>query len=180
MRTAAILMFVLLVVASGAMAGEQAPRKAKPQRASIELRNRLSLYLRALTATPKQLDELRAQDSANGIRLFERNPCMRARLELVAVLSVREREALLNGETYVSLPYAKVPKRIQALMDEALGTSRLEPARRRELRYMLQCKPSDGAEHLMINQVDATGRPRSGGSVIPGVKLEAADNRLSP
>jgi hypothetical protein len=95
---------------------------------------------------------------------------MRARLELVSVLSAQQRKALLNGQTYVSPSYADLPKQLQDWMDLALGTGRLEPAQRNATRYMLQRRLEDDVEHLMINQVDPTGRPRSGGSVLPGAR----------
>jgi hypothetical protein len=172
-KVIALLTLVLVCVASGVLAADQAPAKrgaARANGASRELRKRLDLYLRALKATPKELDALRAKDQADGIWLMERNPFLRARLELVAVLSAAEREALLKGGKYVSPPYAKLPKGTQALMDSALGTGRITQAQRDETRYKLQLGWEEDSEQLMISQVDPTGRPRSGGSVMPGVK----------
>lgn len=172
-KVIALLTVLLMCAASGVLAADRAPAPrgaAMPNGASRELRKRLEFYLRALKATPKELDALRASDPADGIWLMERNPSMRARLELVAVLSAPEREALLNGAKYVSPPYAKLPQGTRALMDSALGTGRVNPAQPDETRYILQLREVEGSEQLMINQFDSTGRPRSGGSVMPGVR----------
>jgi hypothetical protein len=141
--------------------------------ATRDLRYRLDLYTRWVAAPPLEQDRLRDLDPADGIQLMEWNPYLRARIQLVALLTPGEREALLNGREYVSPPYAQLPAKVQALVDDsALGVHRLDPVRRKEFRYMLRRSRSDEGDHLMISQVDPlTGRPRSGGSIMPGVRV---------
>jgi hypothetical protein len=176
-----MVLVVLAILTAGALlpgpvpappgAGPSGAWKRRTEAALPELRARLNLYLKALTATPKELEALRAQDPAEGIWLMERNPFLRARLELVAILSDREREDLLRGSAYLSPPHKDLPKRVQELMRSAVGTRGFEGAALDALRYRLQVRSEDGVQHLMINQVDPAGKGRSGGSVMPGVRL---------
>lgn len=140
------------------------------ERITHTLRQRLELYFRALNAPPEEQKQLEAQDPAQGIWLMQRNAFLRARLRLVEILTPSQREDLLKGRPYVSKPYAKLPKQVQSWMDEALGVGRLDPALRDATRYQLRRSHQDGAHHLMISQVDPrTGKPTSGGSVVPGI-----------
>lgn len=167
-RVVASLSLALILTGSAVRAGEWI---ASPQqRIHHALHQRLELYLRALHASPEEQEKLKAQDPAQGIWLMQLNPFLRARLELVGLLSAREREdLLLNGRVFVSEPYGKLPRQVQSWMSEALGVDQFVPATRNAIRYQLQCRYTDGALAVMINQVDPMGRPRSGGSVMPGI-----------
>lgn len=139
--------------------------------ATEKLRQRLDLYLRFLNANDQERPALKAQDSAGGIVSMERNAFLRSRLQLVAVLSPREREANLRGQPYTSAPYAKLSRQMQTWVNEALGVGRLPAPERDVTRYMVSRRPSDGGMHLMINVVNGQGKVGSGGSVLPGVRL---------
>jgi hypothetical protein len=171
MRNSVITASLVLACTTSAWCADLAPlipAVATGERASKELRRRVDLNLRALTANAKELDKLRPQDPSGGIWIMEHNAFWRARLQLLQRLSLKERNALFDGQSYVSPPYGKLPKVAQAQMDSAIGTDQIDPALRVDYRYMLHICISEGAEQLMINQLHPDGRPRSGGSVVTG------------
>jgi len=166
-RLARLLLLALLL--SGGVA-HSADWIASPEvRITRQLHDRLELYLQAINAPPEEQKKLEAQDPANGIWLMQRNAFLRARLQLVGLLTPREREELLSGRTFRSEPYAKLPKKVQGWMGDALGVDRLDPAVRDATGYLLRRTHQDGAHFVMISRVDPHGRPTSGGSVMPGI-----------
>lgn len=138
-----------------------------------EMARRVALYLRALEAGPDELEQLRAQDSAQGIWIMEHNRPMKARMQLMGLLSPAERAAVLAGNDYLSPPYDRLPASAQQVLDAAFGTEKLTAEEHSRLAFRLRRSQSDGSEQLMISfgTEGPQGRWGSGGSVMPGIRI---------